>query len=276
MGPPWIAASWRCPRSKIQDPRAGGSPCAGLARWSRPLDGTPKTVTISREADGYYVCCSCADVPVRLVPATGQETGVDVGLASFATLASGRRNCNPRWYRKAERRLKRAQRRVSRRQNGSHRRHKAVTRRSQGGHRAGDSASQGEATAVRRPPQGSAEGGTAARQDRAGRRAGRHHAKESLPGKEPLGCSRRISEASWAQVRAILAAKAASAGCRVVAAPPASTSQDCRGCGRRVWKSLSMRTHVCPNPTGGLVLDREENAARNRERAGQALRGAVA
>src|SRR5215831_7481155 len=33
-------------------------------RWSRPLAGTPKTVTISREADGWYVCFSCADVLV--------------------------------------------------------------------------------------------------------------------------------------------------------------------------------------------------------------------
>ena len=32
-------------------------------RWSRPLEGTPKTVTISHEADGWYVCFSCADVP---------------------------------------------------------------------------------------------------------------------------------------------------------------------------------------------------------------------
>jgi hypothetical protein len=25
-------------------------------RWSRPVEGTPKTVTISQEADGWYVC----------------------------------------------------------------------------------------------------------------------------------------------------------------------------------------------------------------------------
>ena len=30
-----------------------------------PMEGTPKTVTISREADGWYVCFSCADVPVQ-------------------------------------------------------------------------------------------------------------------------------------------------------------------------------------------------------------------
>ena len=33
-------------------------------RWSRPLEGTPKTVTMSREADGWYVCISCEGVPI--------------------------------------------------------------------------------------------------------------------------------------------------------------------------------------------------------------------
>ena len=42
-------------------------------RWSRPLEGTPKTVTISREADGWYVCISCADVPDATVAAHGQR-----------------------------------------------------------------------------------------------------------------------------------------------------------------------------------------------------------
>jgi hypothetical protein len=32
-------------------------------RWSRPVEGAPKTVTISQEADGWYVCFSCADAP---------------------------------------------------------------------------------------------------------------------------------------------------------------------------------------------------------------------
>src|SRR5262245_14205605 len=32
-------------------------------RWSRPIAGTPKTVTISREADGWYGSFSCAEVP---------------------------------------------------------------------------------------------------------------------------------------------------------------------------------------------------------------------
>src|SRR5262249_2464701 len=51
--------------------------------WSRPLEGVPKTVTVSREADGWYVCFSCAEVPIQPLPPTGQETGIDLGVESF-------------------------------------------------------------------------------------------------------------------------------------------------------------------------------------------------
>jgi putative transposase len=84
------------------------------------------------------------------------------------------------------------------------------------------------------------------------------------------------SDAGRAQFRTItmLTYKAACAGTRVVAVPPAYTSQDCSGCGECVQKRFSVRTPICP--VCGLVLDRDENAARNLQRAGQALRGVVA
>src|SRR5262245_37049224 len=60
-------------------------------------------------------------------------------------------------------------------------------------------------------------------------------------------------DAGWAAFRTILEGKAVYAGRRVVAVPPAFTSQDCSGvlpdgspCPERVEKSLSVRTHVCP------------------------------
>ena len=83
--------------------------------------------------------------------------------------------------------------------------------------------------------------------------------------------SKSISDAGWGQSRTILEAKAACAERRVVAVPPAYTSQECSGCGTRVPKTLSVRTHICPSC--GFVLDRDEKAARNIQRAGQALRG---
>jgi putative transposase len=65
-------------------------------RLHRPRAGTPNTVTISREADGWYACISCADVPTVLLPATGQETGIDVGLQVFLVTADGVVVENPR------------------------------------------------------------------------------------------------------------------------------------------------------------------------------------
>jgi putative transposase len=49
-------------------------------RVHRPLEGTPKTVTISQEADGWYDGVSCTAVPAQPLPPTGQETGGDVGV----------------------------------------------------------------------------------------------------------------------------------------------------------------------------------------------------
>jgi len=95
-------------------------------RLHRPLQGTPKTVTVSREADGWYVCISCAEVPTEPLPLTGNETGIDVGLKVFLITASGEIVENPRQYRKAEKQLAKAQRRVSRRKKSSKRRKKAV------------------------------------------------------------------------------------------------------------------------------------------------------
>jgi putative transposase len=86
--------------------------------------------------------------------------------------------------------------------------------------------------------------------------------------------AKRISDAGWAQFRTLLSYKAACAGKGVIAVPARYTSQDCSGCGERVPKRLSVHTHVCPSC--GLVLDRDEHAARNILRAGQARQGAVA
>jgi putative transposase len=95
-------------------------------RWSRPVQGSIKTVTVSREADGWYVCCSCAEVPTQPLPLTGCETGIDVGLKVFLVTADGQLVENPRHSRTAETALKKAQQRVCRRKKGSKRRQKAV------------------------------------------------------------------------------------------------------------------------------------------------------
>jgi putative transposase len=231
-------------------------------RWSRPIEGTPKTVTISREADGWYVCFSCADVPVQPLPPTEQETGIDLGIEAFATLSNGTRIFSPGWYRQAERALKTAQRRVSRRKKGSNRRRKAV-----------QLLAKAHQT-VRRQRQ-DFHHKTALALVRANDVI-YHEDLQTANMLKNHHLAKSINDAGWSAFLSILAFKAACAGKRVQAVNPAFTSQRCSGpgCGIVVSKGLSVRWHRCPEC--GTILHRDHNAARNIERAGQALRGGVA
>jgi putative transposase len=182
------------------------------------------------------------------------------GNRAFATLSDGTRIFSPGWYRKAERALKTAQRRVSRRKKGSNRRRKAVRllakahqkvrRQRQDFH---------HKTALALVQQND----TIYHEDlRTANMLKNHRLAKS------------ISDAAWSQFLSILSYKAACAGRSVVAVPPAYTSQTCSGCGVLVHKGLSVRWHSCPDC--GTSLHRDHNAAKNIERAGQALRGGVA
>jgi len=223
--------------------------------WSRPIKGTPKTVTISKEADGWYVAISCADVPMNPLPPTGQETGIDLGLESFATLADGARICTPAYYRKAEAYLRRCQRRVARRKKGSHRRRKAVVllakahqhivnQRQDFHHKEASKLVQAYDVIYHEDL-------------RVANMVRNHHLAKS------------ISDAGWSAFLTILTFKAAGAGKRVVAVNPAFTSQACSGpgCGKIVAKGLSVRWHACPEC--GTSLHRDHNAALNVLRLGQ-------
>lgn len=226
-------------------------------RWSRPLEGTPKTVILFREPDGWYVSFSCTEVPLQPLPPTGRETGIDVGLQVFLITSDGDRVENPRHQRKAEKQLKKAHRRVSRRKKGSTRRRKAVKllakKHLKVKRQRRDFHFKTALTLLRQYDTIYLEDVQVSNLVR-----NRHLAKS-------------ISDAGWYQFRRILEGKAEHTGRRVVAVPPAYTSQDCSGCGARIQKSLSIRTHACTSC--GLVLDRDENAARNIKRLGQSLRG---
>jgi len=193
---------------------------------------------------------------MHLLPATGQETGIDLGLESFAALADGTMIHKPRCYRTAERYLRRCQRRVARRKKGSSRRRKAVkllakahqhlrNQRRDFQHKEARNLLQAydviyyEALRVRNMVRNP------------------HLAKS-------------ISDAGWRAFLTLLTFKAAGAGKRVVVVEPAYTSQTCSGCGRVVWKALSVRWHQCQHEDCGVSLHRDHNAAKNILALGQA------
>ena len=73
--------------------------------------------------------------------------------------------------------------------------------------------------------------------------------------------SENILDAAWGKFLQRLGSKAENAGSATIAIEPRGTSQECSGCGMVVKKGVEERTHSCPYC--GLVLDRDENAARN-------------
>jgi putative transposase len=80
------------------------------------FEGQIKTLTIKGENGMWYACFSCVVEPESL-PANDKAVGLDVGLLSFVTRSDGPGIGNPHWFRKAQKRLRRAQRRVARRKS---------------------------------------------------------------------------------------------------------------------------------------------------------------
>ena len=77
--------------------------------WHRPVEGTIKTVTLRRSRTGKWYASFSVEVEPKHLPPRSEVVGVDVGLMSFATLSNGEQIDNPRFYRRDEADLKRAQ-----------------------------------------------------------------------------------------------------------------------------------------------------------------------
>ena len=92
----------------------------------RPIEGQIKTIAFKREADGWYVVFSCDLGDVAVPPSSGPKVGIDLGLKAFLVTSEGESVAPPQHYRKAQAALRRAQRKVARRQKGSKRQAKAI------------------------------------------------------------------------------------------------------------------------------------------------------
>ena len=94
--------------------------------WSRPLPegARPNSVTITKDcADRYYVSI-LVEVDIAHLPHMDTSIGADLGLKSFAVLSSGELVGNPTFFRKDEKKLAKAGRRLSRKKKGSKNREK--------------------------------------------------------------------------------------------------------------------------------------------------------
>jgi putative transposase len=208
----------------------------------RSIEGKVKTCTVKREAGRWYVCFSveCEEKPLST---SAESVGIDVGLTTFATLSDGTEIDNPRWYKEAQAKLSRAQRRVARRRKGSNGRHKAVqllarihahirNQRADFHHKASRTLVNNYGLII----------------------------VEDLNVKGLAGgmLAKSVSDAGWGMFLDKIAYKAEETGRRFMRVNPNGTSQRCV-CGADVPKKLSQRWHECK--ACGLSVGRDHASA---------------
>jgi IS605 OrfB family transposase len=240
----------------------------------REIKGTIKTCTIKREGEGWYVVFAC-EVEHEPLEASDEAVGIDLGLLHFATLSDGSTIENPRYYRKAEKKLERLQHSLSRKKCGSTHRKKATkavakahrkvaNQRRDFLHKASHSLvhSYGlivfedlQPTTMSKRPK--------PKQDEQG-----NYVPNGASAKG--GLNKSLVDAGWAMFQQFCTYKAANAGRSVLLVNPKYTSQVCSGCGTVKKKTLEERWHSCEC---GAELDRDHNAALNILALGRSVQG---
>ncbi|AEP13058.1 RNA-guided endonuclease InsQ/TnpB family protein [Chloracidobacterium thermophilum] len=235
--------------------------CNGEARH-HILNSKINRVRVIRRADGYYAQF-CLDVERKEQGAyTGNVIGIDLGLKAFYTDQNGNPVECPKYLRKAEKRLKRHQRRLSRKFK------KGAKPQSKNYHKQKKRLGKAHLKVQRQ------------RKDWVIKLARCVVASHDVVVYEDLQVknlvknhhlAKSIHDASWSQFTQWLDYYGKVWDKAVVSVPPQYTTQDCSNCGHRVVKTLSTRTHSCPKC--GFESDRDQNAALNILKKGLSILG---
>ena len=210
-----------------------------------PKNSEIKSCIFTKIANHWYIAFQVkVDSPEKL-SAIESAIGIDVGLNNFIFGSDGRCVPNPRFARKAERKIAECNRKLARCKRGSNRRKKVKLQLTKA-HLAVKNA----------------------------RRTFLHQWSRALVDKYDLIChedlkivnmaksnmAKSIYDAGWATFFRYIAYKAEGAGKYVRVVDSRFTSQECPGCGMIRRKSLADRIHNCESC--GLEMDRDHAAAK--------------
>jgi len=217
-------------------------------KMHRPVEGKLKTVTFCHQAGRWYVVFVC-DVPdVEMEPSEKPAVGIDLGLKSFFVTSDGEEVKPPKFYRKAQKKLRRVQRAVSRKRKGGRNRRKAVQHLARVHQHVGNQRKDWHhKTAL-------------SLVCRYGLIA---HEDLNVKGIARTRLAKSTHDAGWSQFLGILSRKAESAGVRTVGVNPRNTTQTCSNCGRLPAVSLQLSERMYHCAFCGFQADRDFNAARN-------------
>lgn len=250
--------SYRTSKVEVVDARHVKLPKLGIvkARVSRMPEGRILSATVKQTPSGkYFVCLCCTDCIEAPLPRTERVVGIDLGSRKLATTSDGVLFENPKLYRKAEKKLAREQRRLSRKV----------------GARKGEKASSNYRKQQRKVAR--------IHEKVANQRKDCAHklttqlidenqviVAESLRVKNMMrnhNLAKTIADASWGEICRQFAYKAEWYGRTFVQVDTwYPSSQTCHVCGAREPKTKDLREHwTCPEC--GAVHDRDVNAAKN-------------
>ncbi|MFF7719200.1 RNA-guided endonuclease InsQ/TnpB family protein [Streptomyces luteogriseus] len=227
-------------------------------KWSRVLPAVPSSVTVILDSAGRYFASFVIDTDSETdrarwnEPEPGSAVGIDLGLTHFAVLSDGTKICSPRFLRRAEKKLKKDQRELSRKQKGSKNRTKARSKVARAHAAVADARKEFHhqlSTRLIRENQ------AVAVEDLA------------VSGLARTCLAKSVHDAGWSQFVAMLQYKAQRYGRAFVKIGRFEpTSQVCSTCGHRDGpKPLHVREWTCP--ACGTLHDRDHNAAINVKQA---------
>lgn len=246
---------------RVNCPKAGATLINGVLKLSkigempvimhRPLPNgfVFKTCTIVKKADGWYCSISMQDesVPESLpLDEVKVSTGIDVGCEKFLTTAQGIAVSVPQFYRKAQGKLARAQRKLARQEKGSISWEKQKNR---------IALLHLHIARCRQEFHYSVAHWLCKQYDLI---AFEHL---NIRGLARTRLAKSILDCAWGAFIQILQAVAVKRGKRTVECDARGTSIECSSCGERVKKDLSIRVHNCPSCH--LEIDRDWNAGIN-------------
>jgi len=212
-------------------------------RLHREVAGKIKTTTVKRECGQWYACFSCEVAPQPLEP-NEKQVGIDVGLENFATRSDGEAIPNPQYYQKAQAKLRRAQRKVARRQNHKSKRRRKAILLLQKAHQ--HVANQRKDFQHRESYKLVRDFGTIVVEDL------------NVKGLSGGRLAKAVHDVGWSSFIEMLRYKAENAGRQLMEVDANYTSQECPQCHAVARKSLSERVHRCGC---GLTLGRDHAAA---------------